>query len=280
MPLLSKIPTLLSQILRISAAALVICFCAAIPSYAQQEQIAALTSQTADALEKAHAKKVVVLDFSGPGLKVTQFGRDLADQFSDALAKSGDKFVMSDRTQFLQSLSAAKPPIVTSSDLDSGPTSESIHADSEILGHLETDGDHISLAIEVRRVKNGKTVGKLSGKLAESQDADAQLAKVLEKIDYPGGGAIGYTEPTCIRCPDPQYPEAAFHARIEGTIVLSAVVEPDGRADNIVVQKHLRSDLDSSAVKAIEGYIFRPAIGPDGKPAAVRMLFEMKFHLY
>lgn len=107
MPVQSKIPTLPGRILRISAAALVIFFCAVIPSYAQQMQMAALTSQTADALKKAHAKKVVVLDFSGTGLQVTQLGRNLADQFSEGLAKSGGKFVVVDRAQFLQALSSA-----------------------------------------------------------------------------------------------------------------------------------------------------------------------------
>ncbi|MHB8755902.1 MAG: energy transducer TonB [Candidatus Acidiferrales bacterium] len=222
----------------------------------------------------------MVLDFSGPGLKVTRFGRNLANQFSEALAESDGKFAVVDRTQFLQALSAAKPPIVTSSDLDSGPVAKLIQVDSEILGHLETEQDHISLAIEVRRFKNGKTVGKFSGTFAESKESDAQLATVLSRVDYPDGGAIGYTEPTCLQCPDPRYTMAAFHARAEGTVVLSVVVEPDGRAYDIVVQKHLRPDLDSSAVKAIEAYIFRPAIGPNGKPAAVRMLFEINFRLY
>lgn len=264
----------------ISAVVFAIGFFVAIPSYAQRTQIDALASQAAEAMGKAHAKKVIVLDFSGPGLKVTQFGQNLADQFSEALAKSGGKFAVVDRTQFLHALSTAKPPIVTSSDLDSGPVTKLIHVDTEVLGHLETDGNNISLAIEVRRFKNGKTVGKFSGTFAESKEADAQLATVLSRVDYPDGGAIGYTEPTCIHCPNPQYPEAPFHARVQGTIVLSVVVETDGRADNIVVQKHLRPDLDSSAVKATEAYIFKPAIGPNGKPAAVRMLFEIDFRLY
>jgi len=263
-----------------SAAVLAIVFCVSVPSYAQQAQIDSLVTQIAGALKKAHAKKVVVLDFSGPGLEVTQLGRNLADQFSEALAESRSKFVVADRTQFLQALSAAKPPMVASSDLNPGPVMKLVRADTEVLGHLETDGNNISLAIEVGRVKNGKTVGKFTGEFPQSTETESQSAAVLRKIDYPGGGAIGYTVPTCIRCPNPQYPEAAFHARVQGTIVLSVVIETDGRAYDITVQKHLRPDLDSSAVKAIEAYIFRPAIGPNGKPAAVRMLFEINFRLY
>jgi len=280
MPLLNKISTLLRPIVRISAAALVIFFCSAIPLYAQQPQIDLLVTQTADVLKTVHAKKVVVLDFSGPGLEVTQLGRNLADQFSEALAKFGGKFAVVDRAQFLQALSAAKPPIVTSSDLDSGPAKKVIHAESEILGHLETDGKYISLAIEVRRMKNGKTVGKFGGKFPQSTETESQSATVLRKIDYPDGGAIGYTEPACVRCPDPQYTDAAFKAHVEGSVELSAVIETDGRASHIVVGKKLGAGLDERTVETVQSWKFKPALGPDGKPAAVRMLFSVEFELH
>lgn len=280
MPLLSKIPTLLRQILRISAAALIIFFCAVIPSYAQQTQIAALTSQSADAFEKAHAKKVAVLDFSGPGLEVTQFGRSLADQYAETLAKSGGKFVVVDRTQMLQALSTARPPLTTPSDLNSGQLAKTIHADTEVLGHLKNDGTRVSLAVEVRTVKHGKTVAKFHETFEESKAMDAQLAQVLSKVDYPDSDAIGYTEPTCIRCPNPQYSDAAFKAHVEGSVELSAVIETDGRASHIVVEKRLRAGLDENAVKAVQDWEFRPSQGPDGKPAAVRILFTLDFYLH
>src|SRR5579864_1768794 len=106
MPLPNKIPTLLRPILRISAAALVFSCCVAVQSHAQQTQIDALAGQAAQVLEESHAKRVVVFDFSGPGLNVTQLGRDLADQFSGALPKSGGGFAVTDRTQLFQALSA------------------------------------------------------------------------------------------------------------------------------------------------------------------------------
>lgn len=280
MPVLTEISSLPRQGFRISAAALIIFFCAVIPSYAQQEQIAALTSQTADALEKAHAKKVVVLDFSGPGLEVTQFGRSLADQYAETLAKSGGKIVVVDRTQMLQALSTGKPPMTTSSDLNSGQIAKTVHADTEVLGHLKSDGTHVSLAVEVRRINNGKTVAKLHDTLDESKNVDAQLAQILSTVDYPDGDAIGYTEPTCVRCPTPQYTDAAFKGHVEGSVELSAVIETDGRASHIVVEKRLGAGLDESAVKAVQNWEFSPSQGPDGKPSAVRILFTLDFYLH
>lgn len=280
MPLLNKISSLPRQGLRISAAALVILVCAAIPTCAQQTQIAALTSQTADALKNVHAKKVVVLDFSGPGLEVTQFGRSLADQYAATLAKSGGKFVVVDRSQFLQALSSAKPPMTTSSDLNSGLLAKTVHADTEVFGHLKSDGTRVSLAVEVRTVKHGKTVAKFYETFEESKDMDAQLTQVLSKVDYPDSDAMGYTAPTCQRCSIPRYTDAAFKAHVEGSVELSAVIETDGRASHIVVEKRLGAGLDESAVKAVQDWEFRPSQGPDGKPAAVRILFTLDFYLH
>jgi len=239
-----------------------------------------LASQTADALKKAHAKKVVVLDFSGPGLQVTQLGRNLANQFSEVLAESGSKFVVVNRTQFLQALSSAKPPMTTSSDLNSGQLAKTTHVDSEVLGHLESDGTHVSLAVEVRRFKNGKTVAKLHDTLVESKEMDTQLAQILSTVDYPDGDAIGYTLPACLHCSIPNYTDAAFKAHLEGSVELSAVIEAAGRASHIVVEKRLGAGLDESAVKAVQNWEFKPALGPGGKPAAVRMLFGIDFHLH
>jgi TonB family protein len=281
MPLPNKISALLRRILHISAAALVISFCAVIPSYAQQAQMVALTSQTADALKKAHAKKVLVRDFSGPGLEVTQLGRSLADQYAETLAKSGGEFVVVDRTQMLQALSTAEPPMTTSSDLNLGHLAKTTHADTEVLGHLESDGTHVSLAVEVRSVKKGKTAGKFHETFDESKDMETQLAQTLSKVDYPDSDAIGYTAPTCQHCrPLPGYTDAAFNAHVEGSVELSAVVETDGRTSHIVVEKKLGAGLDENAVKAVQNWEFKPSLGPDGKPAAVRILFQVDFHVH
>jgi hypothetical protein len=44
------------------------CFFTALPAHSQQPQLDALAGQTAQALDDSHAKSVIALDFSGPGL--------------------------------------------------------------------------------------------------------------------------------------------------------------------------------------------------------------------
>lgn len=97
----------------------------------------------------------------------------------------------------------------------------------------------------------------------------------------PTAGEKGYTQPKCNYCPDPQYSDVGFKAKVQGTVILDVVVSPDGKAHYVRLLKGLGYGLDQEAIKsARDVWRFKPALGPDGKPAAVRMLIEIDFHLY
>lgn len=63
--------------------------------------------------------------------------------------------------------------------------------------------------------------------------------------------------------------------------MLDIVVDATGRATSVHVDKGLGYGLDEEAVKAVRDiWRFKPAVGPTGQPATVRMLIEIDFHLY
>lgn len=97
---------------------------------------------------------------------------------------------------------------------------------------------------------------------------------------YPNAGTGGYGSPGCLYCPQPQFSDEAVKAKYQGTVVLVAVITADGRATDIHVSKGLGLGLDEKAVEAVRTWRFRPALGPDGKPASVRQTIEVTFHLY
>jgi protein TonB len=97
---------------------------------------------------------------------------------------------------------------------------------------------------------------------------------------YPNAGTGGYGDPVCVYCPKPDFTDEAVKAKYQGTVMLSAIVTLDGRATNIQVVKGLGLGLDEKAVEALRNSRLKPAVGPDGKPAAVKAYFEMEFHLY
>ncbi|MFZ0213919.1 MAG: energy transducer TonB [Candidatus Acidiferrales bacterium] len=97
----------------------------------------------------------------------------------------------------------------------------------------------------------------------------------------PYAGQKGHNIPVCIYCPDPHYSTEGFDHRVQGSILLEVEVTPDGRAHVIAIKKSLGYGLDQEAINAVQNvYRFKPALGPDGKPAAVRMEIEIDFRLY
>ena len=94
---------------------------------------------------------------------------------------------------------------------------------------------------------------------------------------HPGTGGVGY--PSCAYCPDPKYSEEARKAKYQGTVVLQAVITPDGRAIEIEVVKGPGLGLEEKAVEAVKQWRFKPAMGPAGKPVAVVVPIEVTFRL-
>ena len=96
-------------------------------------------------------------------------------------------------------------------------------------------------------------------------------------VFHPGTGGVGF--PTCAYCPQPKYSEEARKAKYQGTVVLQAVITPDGRATEIQVVKGPGLGLEEKAVEAVKEWRFKPAMGPGGKPVAVVVPIEVNFRL-
>lgn len=131
------------------------------------------------------------------------------------------------------------------------------------------------------------TPATCNGKSEESEtpfvisELDIEEAIPLDVVKVPIAGENGYTRPVCFYCPTPPYSDTAFKAKIQGEMILDTIIRPDGRAHYIRIVKRLGYGLDEEAIKAARNvWRFKPATGPDGKPAAVRMLIDVDFRLY
>lgn len=98
-----------------------------------------------------------------------------------------------------------------------------------------------------------------------------------EQVD---ANAQGVVSPRVVKSVPPAYTPEAMRARIEGQVVMSAVVKDDGTVDEIKIVKSLDSmyGLDEEAVKALKQWKFEPGT-LKGKPVAVRVQVEMDFNL-
>jgi TonB family protein len=89
---------------------------------------------------------------------------------------------------------------------------------------------------------------------------------------------IGVSAPTLIYHPDPQYPEEARKAHIQGSVALSLIVRADGTVGDVKVKKSLDKNLDENAIAAVKLWRFKPAM-KNGEPVAVLVNAEVNFRL-
>ena len=78
----------------------------------------------------------------------------------------------------------------------------------------------------------------------------------------------------------PQYTPEAMRAKIQGQVLVSAVVMPDGTAGEIRVVRSLDSvfGLDQEAIKAVRLWRFKPGTRM-GQPVPVLVTIEVSFNL-
>ncbi|MEM9554942.1 MAG: TonB family protein [Acidobacteriota bacterium] len=90
------------------------------------------------------------------------------------------------------------------------------------------------------------------------------------------GGDV--TKPEKLAAPQPQYTEIARKARIQGVVIVQAIIDKQGNVTNVKVLKGLPMGLSEEAVKAIKKWQFSPAT-LNGKPVDVYYNLTVNFQL-
>lgn len=76
----------------------------------------------------------------------------------------------------------------------------------------------------------------------------------------------------------PEYSEEARKLKIEGSVVLGAIVDVDGRPHDIHVVRYLGHGLDEQAIETFKQWTFKPGTS-ERVPVPVLINIEMRFHL-
>jgi TonB family protein len=85
--------------------------------------------------------------------------------------------------------------------------------------------------------------------------------------------------PRATHVPKPKYSKEGRKQKIEGTVILSAVVGTDGRAHNFTVTRSLGYGLDEEAIKTVKKWKFKPGTN-NGTPVATAISIEVAFRLW
>jgi periplasmic protein TonB len=91
-------------------------------------------------------------------------------------------------------------------------------------------------------------------------------------------GDFSTAPPQVLQKFDPEYTQEALDAKLQGTVTLSVVITPEGKASQINVAGSLGMGLDQKAVECVEKWRFRPGMR-NGEPVAVRANIEINFRL-
>ncbi len=78
--------------------------------------------------------------------------------------------------------------------------------------------------------------------------------------------------------PPPQYTEIARKARIQGVVIIEAIIDKQGLVTNVKILKTLPMGLDTAAADAVKKWRFKPAT-LNGKPVAVIYNLTVNFRL-
>lgn len=88
----------------------------------------------------------------------------------------------------------------------------------------------------------------------------------------------GVSPPVKIYSFQPRYTEEARQARIQGTVILQAVIDAEGNVTDVQVLKGLPLGLDESAIETVAQWRYQPAT-QNGKPVAVYLNLLVNFTL-
>jgi protein TonB len=91
----------------------------------------------------------------------------------------------------------------------------------------------------------------------------------------------GITPPQVLREQMPRYSSDAMRAKVQGAVVVEAIVGADGRVEKARVIRSLDPvwGLDEEALTAAKKWLFTPAV-LDGQAVRVRIILELEFRLH
>jgi TonB family protein len=109
-------------------------------------------------------------------------------------------------------------------------------------------------------------------------DVLGPVAKVSEGGPFlPGVLGVGY--PKCLACPRPAFSPEARAVSLQGTVLLTVVVQANGQAGFVKVVGSVGMGLDENAIKAIQNWRFQPAVDSNGTPVSVVTQIQVTYRL-
>ncbi len=118
---------------------------------------------------------------------------------------------------------------------------------------------------QIGGVVGGTLGGQLGGQLGGTGDAPVRV-----------GGNV--KAPVIVTRVEPVYPEAARRARIQGIVIIEAIIDRQGNVTEVRMLKTLPFGLDQSAMNAVKQWKFKPGT-LNGQPVPVYYNLTVNFRI-
>ncbi|GEM_PF-4493875 len=155
------------------------------------------------------------------------------------LPQAGNEYF--DQTELLEVIDITAPP----------ESSQKVDEEIEITDDISDEPKEVS----------PKPLTKMTRSTFESFLSQYQVTSLPRPLGYP---------------PKPKYPAAARNAQIEGTVIIMAAFDRNGRLILYKVMKSLGYGCNEAAIQALKATQFAPAL-KDGKPVPARMNIRYEF---
>lgn len=235
---------------------------------------------------------LLVMNFlTTSGAAVTQ-DLKLADQFATLFANTLPKGRVVDRSTLQEFL--ARERISQKSISEAGVSrwlGKELGATIVLLGNIDLSSSTpqaLFTIIEVEPEKQTDGFGTELPALAVSP-GDLRALEPFGRVELPKttrsgaavyqSGVAGVSWPSCTYMPNPSYTDAARQLNVSGTILVDAIVTPEGTVESPQVTKGLPGGLNAAAIKVMQTWRCKPAL-KDNQPVATSVQFESNFRLF
>jgi TonB family protein len=133
----------------------------------------------------------------------------------------------------------------------------------------------------MQSVLNSDKYVTLRNSFCAAQTPDCYLDSEALRKKYPLStpSNSGFTSAQVISSVAPEYPAEARANKAKGNVVVHLVIDTQGRPQNISVPKPVGNGLDEAAIKAVQQYVFKPAM-QNGVPVTMELNVSVNFQLF
>jgi TonB family protein len=155
-------------------------------------------------------------------------------------------------------------------------------ADAILWGTIAQTAKEITIDLSLCEARSGKVLYSLKYQHRRTP----QLEALFPAESDPSGrvfyfsGFDGVGVPKAIYSPPPSYTDEARRRKLNGTVLLSAVLTIQGTVEQIRVVQSLEPSLDQASVDIMRTWKINPAKDAAGNPVPIRAPIETTFRLY